>query len=261
MSNIFKSNNNNRFNFLDDSEIIKKNDKKDKDNKQQETSKKNYFKNNENNNDFKKEYTKHHDEESNNYNDFKVIEKKNKKKYSEENKHIFKKPPEEPIVTKEINILEEDFPDLSKPKSDILESTKSGSEKIYKDLFNMKDENKENKDDVKIEEFIPDGCICITYDKINRKINYKQGKMNNNYNKFHTQEAMNKIAKFYAKRKNNYINLWGLDTYEETFLFKNYDYEYFDKLDIEYEIEMEKLNEELELEQELEKYDDYGYYY
>jgi len=265
MSNIFKNNNNNRFNFLDDSEIIKKTDKKEnkeKDNKQTETNKKNYFKNNEKNNgDFKKEYdnNNYHDEALNNYNDFKVIEKKNKKKYTEENKYVFQKPLEESKVTKEINILEEYFPDLSKPKNVILESTKIENEKIYKDLFNMKDV-KENIDDVKIEEFIHDGCISIIYDKINRKINYKQGKMNNNYNKFHTQEAMNKIAQFYEKRKNDYINLWGFDSYEETFLFKNYDYEYFDKLDIEYEIEMEKLNEEIQLEKELEKNDDYSYY-
>jgi len=248
MSNIFKNKNstNNRFNFLDDSEIIK--DKKEKKNDEREINKNNYLKNND----------AYHDERTDNYNEFKLIEnKKNKKRFNEEKIYIFKKPIEESVIVKEINILEYNFPDLSNNKSNILEVPKFESEKIYKNLFDVKEED---KDDFKVEEeFIPDGCICISYDKNNRKINYKQGKMSTSNNKVTIQQVIDNMAQFIEKRKNDYINLWGLNTYEDTFLFKNYDYEYFDKLDIQYEIEMEKLNEEIELEEQLKSIDDYYY--
>jgi hypothetical protein len=39
----------------------------------------------------------------------------------------------------------------------------------------------------------------------------------------------------YQKRKNEYIKTWGYEEYDKMFLFQNYDYEYFDKLDENYD--------------------------
>ena len=53
------------------------------------------------------------------------------------------------------------------------------------------------------------------------------------------------LCNLYEKRTTEYIEMYGYDTWEKTFKFHNYDYEWVDKLDEEYELEMEKLfNEE-----------------
>ena len=45
---------------------------------------------------------------------------------------------------------------------------------------------------------------------------------------------------------NNYIESWGEDEYEKMFRFPNYDYNYFDKLDEEYDLDMEMKEDEME---------------
>lgn len=224
MPNIFKNNSNNRFQFLDDSEPTK-----DKYNNKSNNNE-NTYKNNR--------------QRDNNINSFKFTENINNKK-----------------VNNEIKIIEEEFPELSSLKQHNFDNNtntninKNINTKVYKNLFHCKDEDKNNINYIQ-EEFIPDGCICISYNKTNGKIEYKKGKLEH-IKKRNTHDVMNDIAKFYEKRKNEYINSWDLDTYEDTFLFKNYDYNYFDKLDIQYEIEMENLNEEIISEEQLENIDDY----
>jgi hypothetical protein len=63
---------------------------------------------------------------------------------------------------------------------------------------------------------------------------------------------MKALVDLYENWKKNYINTWGEEEYERQYLFPNYDYEYFDKLDEKYEMEMLKLEEkEREKEEEL----------
>ena len=52
------------------------------------------------------------------------------------------------------------------------------------------------------------------------------------------------LCNLYEKRTTEYIEMYGYDTWEKTFKFHNYDYEWVDKLDEEYEVEMEKLFDE-----------------
>ena len=54
-------------------------------------------------------------------------------------------------------------------------------------------------------------------------------------------EIMDNLCEKYELFTNNFIKRWGNEEYENIYLFPYYDYEYFDKLDEEYEIEMEKL--------------------
>ena len=64
---------------------------------------------------------------------------------------------------------------------------------------------------------------------------------------------MKALDDLYQNWKKDYINTWGQDDYENNYLFPNYDYEYFDKLDDKYEWEMFKLEEqEREKEREME---------
>jgi len=48
------------------------------------------------------------------------------------------------------------------------------------------------------------------------------------------ENAMISLVKLYNKRKDEYIAMWGEETYEKVFLFPNYDYDYYDYDDDEY---------------------------
>lgn len=54
-------------------------------------------------------------------------------------------------------------------------------------------------------------------------------------------EVFKKLEELYEKRTNKYIELWGYDEWERMFMFSNYDYQYFDKLDKKYAEEMEEI--------------------
>lgn len=47
--------------------------------------------------------------------------------------------------------------------------------------------------------------------------------------------AFERLVTLYQNRKNEYIKNWGYDEYDKMFLFQNYDYDYFDKLDDKYD--------------------------
>ena len=48
-------------------------------------------------------------------------------------------------------------------------------------------------------------------------------------------DIINALVELHEKRTEEYINMWGYDTWENMYRFPNYDYEYFDKLDELYE--------------------------
>ena len=56
-------------------------------------------------------------------------------------------------------------------------------------------------------------------------------------------EVFKKLEELYEKRTNKYIELWGYDEWERMFMFSNYDYNYFNKLDKKYAEEMEEMEE------------------
>jgi hypothetical protein len=57
-------------------------------------------------------------------------------------------------------------------------------------------------------------------------------------------EVLNALVALHEKRTAEYIELYGYDTWEKMFRSPTWDYEYFDRLDQEYEEEMERLQEE-----------------
>jgi hypothetical protein len=63
-------------------------------------------------------------------------------------------------------------------------------------------------------------------------------------------QVLDALVLLHNKRTQEYIDMWGYDTWEKLYRFPNYDYHYFDKLDEKYEEELEK---------ELEEDDEYEY--
>jgi hypothetical protein len=59
-------------------------------------------------------------------------------------------------------------------------------------------------------------------------------------------KVFDKLVYLHEKRTSEYIKNWGEDEWERTFLFPNYDYHYFDKLDEIYEKNNPNLEEEYE---------------
>ena len=108
---------------------------------------------------------------------------------------------------------------------------------------------------------IPDGYTVITLDKKDNSIIQKYGKSiyDEDYYEYDyyndsniNNDIIQGLVELYEIRTNEYINNWGEDEYDQTYQFQNYDCEYFDRLDHQYENEMEKLRQ---LQENI--YDDY----
>ena len=63
-------------------------------------------------------------------------------------------------------------------------------------------------------------------------------------------KVLDALVDLYEREKDEYINKWGYDAYEEKYLDLDYDDEYFDRLDKEYISENEEEEEEEEEEDE-----------
>lgn len=74
---------------------------------------------------------------------------------------------------------------------------------------------------------------CVDEEKISKKSNDKSD-----------YQVLEALVNLHKKRTKEYIDMYGYDTWEKMFRFPNYDYEYFDKLDAEYEMEEEEFQED-----------------
>ena len=95
------------------------------------------------------------------------------------------------------------------------------------------------------EDYIQPGYVVITKDKYGEKLRFSCEEENN------PNKVLDSLVNLYELRNEKYIELWGEDVYEKVFKFPNYDYDYFDRLDHQYEEELER---ELEKRRELESY-------
>lgn len=104
------------------------------------------------------------------------------------------------------------------------------SENVYKEKL-MKNYNEISEND-KSDTIVSYGCVCIELNKKNNEFIWKYGnsiKKNDDINFDYSEEpylVMNRLTRLFEKRRNEYINNWGVDDYENTFLFPNYDYDY-----------------------------------
>ena len=110
-------------------------------------------------------------------------------------------------------------------------------------------------------ENIPEGCVCIKLDKKENKFKWttKNGVINDNVSNKETYKSikddydnpynvMSRLVKLNKLRRNDYIRKWGFDEYEYMFMFPNYDYEYYDKVDEVYDSDFDKNNKLLYIE-------------
>jgi hypothetical protein len=103
--------------------------------------------------------------------------------------------------------------------------------------------NEENRNEIQNEENIPPGCVCITFDKVSNKHCWIYGDSFNesSKNKYEEKVVMEenpyfvfqRVNDLYNNRKNEHIKKWGFEEYDQMFMFQNYDYGYFDRLDDE----------------------------
>jgi hypothetical protein len=221
----------------------------------------NQYNEKQNNNNIKKQNT-----EQPKFNNFKEDRPKyeganifsNKTLEKEENKNL-----------KNLSLSTENFPELVSvgKKVNTIEST-SFLEKA------KKEEKREEKEVINIiKDEIPYGCALIKrckstnrmilkYDPEYEKVVNYEKKIKEENESIYEDQIINSLVNLHVKRKQEYIDNWGYDDYETTFLFPYYDYEYFDKLDAIYEEEMERLREQEEQEEnnnELINYDLWRY--
>jgi hypothetical protein len=209
--------------------VTKKNKKEKKDNLITEEPKTNSFKND------RPQRQNYRENNSFHANDKKWLEEKNK----EAEKLKKQKEIEE-------SLKESNFPDLDPSgtiKKTFYEETKPPTVSFIDKL--KKDNLKEEK--YKEEETVKPGCVCLTLDPTNkRKVIYKYGKSLYESKPEISKpiDVLNALVALHEKRKKEYIQFWGEEEYERMFRMPNYDYEYFDRLDEQYEEEMEALEQE-----------------
>jgi len=146
------------------------------------------------------------------------------------------------------NLEEINFPDLSNKiitnnnKKKII----SYSEKAAKAIQKEEDQVIEQVIEQVVENTIKPGWVEIKRDINNpRKLIYTYGAVvseedtiETSYDKSHNS-VFEGLVNLHKRRTQEYIDMWGYDAWEKMFRSPNYDYEYFDKLDAEYEMEEE----------------------
>lgn len=154
-------------------------------------------------------------------------------------------------VKKDFKMVEEAFPDLSKPVKTNLNNYKSFASLLEKKEINEYIEEEKEKDVI-----IPPGWSYYKYTK------FKNGMCGDKYSQVTTkiqkpliptnyekktlneaEEIIKALSLLHEKRTKEYKELWGELEWERVFVCPNHDYEYFDKLDEAYEIELSNFNE------------------
>jgi len=161
----------------------------------------------------------------------------------------FSKEENEKIKQKNLekDMAPENFPDLVK----VEKITSSSQNKMSFTKVLTKNILKQNI--TKKEEEIPSNWCILKRDKNSGKIITKYGKCAyieiKKINLIPDIDILNSFVELHEKRTNEYIELYGYDTWEKIFTFQNYDYGWVDRLDEEYDEEM------ITLEQDNEEYD------
>jgi hypothetical protein len=228
MTNVFKVKS--RFSSLMEQQEVEEKNNKEKTEKRESLEKNERVTSNTKYHDNKKrqEYSSINNNNNNNNNNNKFIDEKEKKVKEEQKK----------IIINDCN-----FPILSNEK--ISEKTSKNVSEKLNFIDKVKTEIK-IEEEILNEEYIPPGYLVIKRDRNTNKIVRKYGEMPDYFNKkeITPSEIIDKLVYLYEKRKEEYITLWGEEEYERMFLFNNYDYHYFDKLDLQYEEELKKINYE-----------------
>ena len=173
-------------------------------------------------------------------------------------------------VKKDVEMVEEAFPKLSKPVKTTI-NTNNIKSKSFASLLEKEEIKEEIKKDEEEEIKILPGWSYYKYTKLKNKmcgdkcsnvtikiqkplipINYEISKEKKPLNE--AEEIILALSLLHEKRTKEYKELWGESEWERMFVCPNYDYEYFDKLDEAYEIDQYNLNEQYYNEDDDEDY-------
>jgi len=218
------------FNKKEKNNRDKKNDNENKKNDNENKKEENQFRT-KNSNLFKSNYM---NSSSGNFDSNKNKEKKEKekeryKKEKDKEKQIIKQKEEKKLL-----LSIDNFPVL-------LENSNNNSVKqpVFQEGFIDKVKYvKPIVETNKIDNYIKPGWVEIKFDKKTRKIITT----NRNPSCLIEEDANNvlkNLVNLHEKRTKDYIDLWGYDMWEKVFQFSNYDYDYFNKLDTQYDEESE----------------------
>jgi hypothetical protein len=198
---------------------------------------------------------------NNKYNNEKQKKTSNQSKFQKETKQLNKQEynkrekNENPILKK--NMTEENFPQLIVKQKNIKEAPKQLNKEETK--INYIDKLNTSKqitaETIIEEEKVEPGWVKLEKNKITKAVTIKYGKKTyfSDDEKIVTPtDVLYNLIKLHEQRKNDYIRDWGEESYENTFRFINYDYDYFEKLDEEYDIA--QIDEEYVSDEELEYY-------
>jgi hypothetical protein len=250
MSTIF--NNKSRFSILnEDADNIVKSDKNNKRDKNTSNNKRFHIEEEKKNNNFKEsENTRYTSSSSSSRSD--RGDRRNRFNYNPEKEKQKMKDLENEKIKKNLDITS--FPEIGAKVATGQQMMIDNIQTKQSSFLEKLNTVKENKNEEKEEEFIADGCVSISFK--NRQVIYNYGKMSVKENEDFTtpHDIMYNLVRVCENRKYEYIKNWGEEDYDNTFLFKNYDYGYFDHLDELYEMEMEKRQLELD---NLENNEDY----
>jgi len=207
---------------------------------------------NNNNNNNKTKIVKNNEPKSATFNNFRSNNYINNRHQDEVDYRKFKeeklKKQKEEDIVKALNIS--NFPDLKSVSSSNIDTNyKAKTDKTsFADMMKSTTQivdtlNTVTSEEVEVE-IVKPGCICIKQDAKTNQLIWIYGdgcleinKNNENDNSDnlavdeHPFYVFERLKTLYNNRKNEYINKWGYDEYDKMFLFQNYDYEYFDKLD------------------------------
>jgi hypothetical protein len=223
---------NSRFSALvEDLKTDKQQDRQQQDRQRENPNDRQHTFKNDNNNNFSRRGSYGRDYNNKEYNEMRDLEKKR----LEEAK--IKRLEEEKIKT----LSKDNFPELC--KQEVTSNNKNLSNTF---LDKLKIQNNLEKP---IEQVVAPGWIKMSRNPLTKETEIIYGKMIHNQDEHNYTEKdvlfniADNLVNLYETRREEYIELWGYDEWEKTFIFSNYDYEYFDKLDEKYENEMKKIEE------------------
>ena len=174
----------------------------------------------------------------NRFKDSPIVQDRKRYNQNDRNNYNYKNSYAPPSLKREkkeldLNIISSEihFPELAalKPNNTIKnKETVEQPVKLYSDIVEIE---KTNEDNVEKENKLKPGWVILN----------KLDKYESNDNFIDSTLLMEKMKQLYEKNKKEYIKIYGEDNYEKCFKFPNYDYEYFNRLDYLYELEMEAL--------------------
>ena len=149
-----------------------------------------------------------------------------------------------------LNSLRE-FPELQ-TKIISKNNTKTPNTNTIKFIDIMNNNNNNNDfNEIETVDNVPDGWVCIKNDEVTKKQVCIYGKntipiiSEKKKNGEEPSVVFQRLVNLHQSRKYEHIRKWGIDEYDKMFMFQNYDYEYFDKLDEQNKYDMEKYYQDI----------------